>query len=105
MIPTKELVYADTVHRVGASVPPVYADLVHAEREMWQLARAGLARLGVAWIDTLPSLASRANSSERPYLADWNGHPNAAGNAAIAEAVASFLAAQSGASSGRLGSE
>jgi lysophospholipase L1-like esterase len=105
LIPTKELVYADTVHRVGASVPPVYADLVHAEREMWQLARAGLARLGVAWIDTLPSLASRANSSERPYLADWNGHPNAAGNAAIAEAVASFLAAQSGASSGRLGSE
>ncbi len=94
LIPTKELVFADTVRRVGASVPPVYAELLQAEREVWQLTRVGLERLGVPWIDTLPSLAARVDADQTPYLADWNGHPNAVGNAAIADAVARFLTEQ-----------
>jgi hypothetical protein len=35
---------------------------------------------------------------QAPYLADWNGQPNALGNAALADVVARFLAEQTAAS-------
>jgi hypothetical protein len=38
-------------------------------------------------VATLPHLRALLASGTNPYLPDWNGHPDAAGNDAIAEAV------------------
>ena len=44
-------------------------------------------RAGIPLVDTLPKLRASLAAGHNPYRSDWNGHPIAGGNAAIAEAV------------------
>ena len=86
-IPSKELVFAEHVRARGAPLPTVYAELALRETLVWERIRAALARSGVPLIDTLPALRALLAAERNPYRDDWNGHPIAAGNGAIAEAV------------------
>jgi hypothetical protein len=90
-IPTKELVFADLVRAQRAPPPPVYTRLIADERALWRRVGAVLARRGIPLVDGLPALRESLARGESPYPPDWNGHPNAAGNEAIARAVSRAL--------------
>lgn len=87
LVPTKELVYAERVARRAAPVHDDYHRLVRAESELRERIFRVLETAGVARIDTLPFLRASLEAGRAPYLMDWNGHPNAEGNRAIARAV------------------
>jgi lysophospholipase L1-like esterase len=53
--------------------------------------QAFLEREGIAQIDALPALRAELAAGRQPYPVTQDGHPNAAGYAAIADAVASAL--------------
>jgi hypothetical protein len=86
-IPSKELVFAERVRASGGAVPTALAELALRETLVWERIRAALAHAGVPLVDTLPQLRAQVASGRNPYRDDWNGHPIALGNAAIAEAV------------------
>ncbi|MCG8590398.1 MAG: hypothetical protein MJE66_14005 [Proteobacteria bacterium] len=90
-IPTKELVYAERVAKASGPVPDSYRRLLAQEREVWRRTGQALDEAGVAWVDTLPALRADLARGVNPYLMDWNGHPNVAGNLAIARAVVAGL--------------
>jgi hypothetical protein len=85
-IPSKELVFSERV-RAGGAPPTAYAELTLRETLVWERIRAALQHANVPLVDTLPRLRALLASDRNPYRSDWNGHPIAAGNAAIAEAV------------------
>jgi lysophospholipase L1-like esterase len=89
-IPTKEFVFAERVVASGVAVPPLYTRLVEHERAFWSRVRAFLDERRIPFVDTTEALRSALGSGEDPYPPDWNGHPNAAGNDAIARAVARY---------------
>jgi lysophospholipase L1-like esterase len=86
-IPTKELVFAAHVHASGVPVPRVFAELALRENVVWERVRRALSAAGVPMVDTLPYLRGLLAEGTNPYRRDWNGHPDAAGNEAIARAV------------------
>jgi len=86
-IPTKELVFADAVSAQRMQPPRVYDRLVADERALWSRVREFLARRGIELVDSLPELRAALARGDDPYPPDWNGHPNDAGNDAIALAV------------------
>ena len=86
-IPSKELVFAERLRASGAPQPTAFAELALRETLMWERLRAELARAGIPLIDALPRLRALVASGRNPYRDDWNGHPIALGNGAIAEAV------------------
>lgn len=90
-IPTKELVFAEAVRAHVPRPPPVYQALVADEQALWQQLRDFLEGRGVAFVDALPALRAAVADGRQPYPPDWNGHPDAAGNEAIARAVAEAL--------------
>jgi len=86
-IPTKELVFAAHVHASGKPVPRPFAELALRETLVWERVQRALDVAGIPLVATLPALRALLDAGTNPYLRDWNGHPNAAGNEAIAEAV------------------
>jgi hypothetical protein len=86
-IPSKELVFSQQMFGRGAGTPKAYAELALREALIWERVRRALADAGVPLVDTLPALRALVASGRNPYRGDWNGHPIAAGNQAIAEAV------------------
>lgn len=88
LIPTKELVFCDAVRKAYGDPPPTLEKLERAETAFWQQMKDFLDRRGVAWIDTLPALRDCVARGVNPYRESWDGHPNAAGNEAMAEAIA-----------------
>lgn len=90
LIPTKELVFhglcpADVRAR-GA-----YEQLQEREARARQQAQARLSARGIAWIDTAPALEAALRAGVAAYPQTSDSHPNAAGYAALARAVASSL--------------
>jgi len=86
-IPTKERVFAERVYASGEPVPKGFAELALRETLLWERVRRRLADAEIPLIDPLPPLRALLARGENPYRGDWNGHPVAAGNEAIAEAV------------------
>jgi lysophospholipase L1-like esterase len=89
-IPTKEFVFAERVVAAGVAVPPLYTRLIEHERAFWSRVRAFLDERRIPFIETTEALRSALGRGEDQYPPDWNGHPNAAGNDAIALAVARY---------------
>jgi len=89
-IPTKELVFAERVVGSGVAAPPRYTQLVEDELAFWSRVRTFLAERRIPFIDTTQALRAGLDRGEGQYPPDWNGHPNAAGNDAIALAVARY---------------
>jgi hypothetical protein len=86
-IPSKELVFAERASAGDAAPHAAFAELALRETLLWERIRRALASAGVPFVDTLPALRAQVAKGRNPYRSDWNGHPIAAGNEAIAEAV------------------
>ncbi len=86
LIPTKELVFANE----NTNATPAFRKLVAAEQMMWELARAILRSNRVEYLEVLPALRAELAKGVQPYPVTDDGHPNPAGQAAIAAAVASW---------------
>lgn len=86
-IPSKELVFSERVRASGAALPEAFAELTLRETLVWERVRSALGAADIPLVDTLPALRALLDAGRNPYFGDWNGHPNAAGNEAIASAV------------------
>ncbi len=94
-IPTKELVFAERIAASGVAAPPLYTRLVEHEQALWSRVGAFLAERRIAFVETIGALREALERGDVPYPPDWNGHPNAAGNAAIALAVGRYALSES----------
>jgi hypothetical protein len=92
-IPTKELVFAERIAASGVAAPPSYLRLVEDELAFWSRVGAFLRARRIPFVATTGALREALDRGEAPYLPDWNGHLNAAGNAAIAFAVGRYALA------------
>ncbi len=86
-IPSKELVFAERVRASGSTQSDVLAELALRETLLWERIRRALAEADIPLVDTLPGLRALVTAGRNPYRSNWNGHPIAAGNEAIALAV------------------
>lgn len=87
-IPTKELVYKPLVESSpGGPIPQSLSGLWAAEEEARATLRAFLDQEGVPVVDALPVLRQRLEADVPIYPHGFDGHPEAAGYAAIADAV------------------
>ncbi|MGE0432818.1 MAG: hypothetical protein AB7K09_03210 [Planctomycetota bacterium] len=91
LIPTKEWVLAPLA---DAPADTALGELAVAEAQLWERVRRELSALEIATIDVLPALRAAASEGRFPYRNTDDGHPNAAGNAAIADAVRAAISAE-----------
>ena len=94
IIPTKEFAFADAVARAGAVQDATYLRLVAQEGEILRDLRVGLAALDVPVVEATGALRALIADGRNPYLETENGHPNAVGQRAIAEAVGAWVRSQ-----------
>jgi lysophospholipase L1-like esterase len=87
LIPTKELVFLDTFGVVSPDALTPLAKLGRNEQEMWREIKNELHKSGLSYVDVLPALRDALRAGESPYQITSDGHPNARGHKAIAEAV------------------
>lgn len=103
LLPTKELVFSvlvpegtrgESLREDVRSSYPGLAKLVSAELAVRALLTAHLDEQGIAWMDPLPALRACFDTpGQQPYPASMDGHPNAVGQRAIAQAVRAALPA------------
>ena len=86
LIPTKEMVYATADPPMLAKAPELMRRLAEDEGAIKSDLMKTCAAEGLVCIDALPFLAERARNGEPLYKEDSDGHPIAAGYAAIARA-------------------
>lgn len=91
LIPTKELVFAELCAASAQGLSPQMASLVEHETRMRDATRAFLEAHEIAYIDTLPALRDCLLRDVNPYHHTHDGHPNAAGHEAMAQAVYGWL--------------
>jgi hypothetical protein len=87
LLPTKERAYAEAMREI----PEELRLLVDLERGHAEFLRRELGRAGIRRLDAQPALSAAIGRGSAPYPPDADGHPNAAGHAVIAEAVAREL--------------
>lgn len=61
------------------------------EGHVWEVAKGFFAQNGIESLDFLPALQKQLAVGLQPYPFSQDGHPNAYGYQAIAEAVAAYL--------------
>ena len=88
VIPTKEAVFSDR----WASPTPAFERLADHERRAMALVEAHLQERGIEFLDASAALRASLAAGAQPYPVSQDGHPNAIGHRAIAEAVAARLA-------------
>lgn len=88
VIPTKEAVFRDR----WATSTPAFERLAENERRVMALVEAHLRDRGVEFLDASTALRAALAAGAQPYPVSQDGHPNAIGYRAIAEAVAARLA-------------
>ena len=90
MIPTKEFVYGPAGDDPASRAPSraSFLRLLEQEQAVWNRMRDYFADKGVAYVEVAQALAQRLGQGEAMYAVTEDGHPNAAGHAAIAQAVA-----------------
>lgn len=89
-VPTKESVMAPS-HR---SPSATFRSLAANEARVRSTAEERLRRGGVEYVDTLPVLRAMLSKGVMPYPPSSDGHPNEAGHAALAQAVAGYLSTE-----------
>lgn len=87
VIPTKESAYRMLIERDGLQVSDAVRRVWAEETEVREAFASGLATRAIAWVDVLPAL-QRATLEKTTYPSNDDGHPNGAGYAAIATAIA-----------------
>lgn len=91
LIPTKELVFSEVLQPGSEVLTDTYWSLVQTEREIMERTKVMLEREGIDFVDALPALQHCLEENRQPYPNSDDGHPNAIGQAAIADAVHSAL--------------
>jgi hypothetical protein len=87
LIPTKEHVFFDTFGGDTDGTLQAVTKLAHEEQEMLTELKNELRVNDISYIDVLPALRESLNEGESPYPIGADGHPNARGHKAIADAV------------------
>ncbi|MEE9606262.1 MAG: GDSL-type esterase/lipase family protein [Myxococcota bacterium] len=89
VLPTKETAYAKRLQRDGVTLDPVYAELVRQERARLETLAEVLKGLeGSVYVDVVAPLQRAVRDGLRAYPKGDDGHPTAAGHAAIAHVLA-----------------
>ncbi len=91
LIPTKELVFKESVLRDTTYIGESYHDLVTNEELFWQGTKNFLEEQGIDFIDSLQALRACLKSGRQPYAISSDGHPNGIGHRAIAELILSKI--------------
>ncbi|MFQ5463996.1 MAG: hypothetical protein ACE5E5_15395 [Phycisphaerae bacterium] len=91
LIPTKELVFREIARSDPEVMPDTYWSLIRIERDVLERTKVLLEREGIDVVDALPALQQCVKDGRQPYPVSDDGHPNATGQAAIADAVHSAL--------------
>ena len=91
LIPTKERAYCQYLAKSGETLPDTFTRLCEAEAKANAEFTAFLDMQGMAHLDVLPALRARIDRHVQVYPVDSDGHPQAAGYAAIAEAIAATV--------------
>lgn len=91
LLPTKELVFSERIAASGVAAPKAYDSLVENEQTLRAEMIAALEEAGIEYVDALPALRKCLAEGVSPYPSSADGHPNAAGQKAIAKAVAAAL--------------
>ena len=92
LIPTKELVFKDSVSDPGET----FRRLIENEERLWATTVSFLEDLGVEYVDALPDLREALSLGNQPYPESRDGHPNQVGQRAIAGAISRQLASVAG---------
>lgn len=90
-IPTKELVFAPVVAANGGA-SSAYEELLALEERLLAEVGEELAAADIEHVEALYALRGSLDAGVQPYPTDNDGHPNPAGQRAIAEALAAELA-------------
>ena len=77
--------------QAGFQLPEHFTPLIAAEKNLKENLEAFLNSQHISYIDTLPSLSESLSQGMNPYSPSDDGHPNAAGYAAIAKTIAKAL--------------
>ena len=91
LVPTKERAYCRYLAKSGETLPESFARLCVVEAQTNAEFTAFLDIQGMAHLDLLPTLEARIDQHVQVYPTDSDGHPQAAGYAAIAEAIAATI--------------
>jgi hypothetical protein len=84
LIPTKELVFAEVTEKHASQT---YKKAIRDEVMVRSMTRAFLDANGIEYVEPLASLRKQLAEGNQPYPVSFDGHPNAAGHAAIAAVV------------------
>lgn len=87
LIPTKELVFKDVAGANSKKPSADYLAAVANEEEVFARIRRSLVDQNIPYADALPWLRKCFRQGEQPYFAEEDGHPNATGYRAIAQAA------------------
>jgi hypothetical protein len=88
LIPTKEHAFGPLVESTESTV---LDSLLSNERALWSNAKEALSAAGIEYIDGATALQSNLSAGTQPYPNDTDGHPNPAGQRALATAIAAQL--------------
>ncbi|HNV85429.1 MAG TPA: hypothetical protein PKL97_00510 [Candidatus Omnitrophota bacterium] len=91
LVPTKESVFEDAVERAQSRRPDTYDRLIGNEKELWRETKEFLRAQNILFLDLLPVLRKNLKNGKQPYPMTWDGHPNQAGQKAIAKVVCSSI--------------
>lgn len=90
LLPTKERACADVLAE-RLAFHPIFSSLVEREGTCAARLKRQLDERNIAWLDALPGLRAQLANDAWLYHNGVDGHPNAAGNAAIAETLRAAL--------------
>lgn len=87
IIPTKESAYAPLLARAPGGLSPPAREFLAVEQRLRGEIIASLSASGIAYVDVLPALQAPLLKAIPVFNESDDGHPNAAGQAAIARAL------------------
>ena len=87
LLPTKERVFEEAVHRAGEAVPRSYQHSVDAEAQIAERFADRMNELEIPYIDTLPALRGALDAGYEIFPANVDGHFTVRGYQVIAEEV------------------
>jgi len=97
LLPTKENVFAERVMASTPQAPQTFARLVGQETDVRTRIETALRERGIEVVDALPAMRALLAAQDpnvaavNPYPETWDGHPAAAGHAAVSRVVADAI--------------
>jgi hypothetical protein len=87
MIPSREMVFSDLIHRSGSQPPKnIEMGLAGGMKAYFQV-KDFLTAAQIPGLDSLPKLKSALSEGVQPYRVSHDDHPNVQGNSILAKLV------------------